>query len=896
MLCDRCQPIFEKPKFSKYTTFSFSKLAATNDFETHHPDFHSYEEAVHLKCLFCCRLRSLLQAKAKVYLKDGTLDPAIDLSSFTVQSRMAFETPRWTVVGFCSIIQFKKSGKEVREKVNQYMFLAAGWSTLVTSAREDLHIPEQRPLIIHHEVSAGNGPDTSSTGIISNWISECLEKHPLCQRDQLPCQNPKQGRILDVGNALDSPTIRLRSMAELPEATTYTTLSHCWGDATIPVLTSNNYEHYRVSIKVEELPLTFRNAIELTRHLRVQYLWIDSLCIIQDSPDDWLEQAGLMDRIYQGSFCNIAATASPDPHGGLFSERDPALITPLRVRLKGVFPHNQDAFYDVGDDFSQEWMRQVALSPLAVRGWVVQERLLSPRVIHFAKKQLFWECAQVRTCEGSTVAGIDQSGFRHEMVDFKKWDPFSYDLLHVPSADPPPLGVEYMWSSVKALLGRDSTQFSRGVLKSDMEALEQAKKACFGENTWARTHPLLLYWANIIVTYGNAKLTQIDDRFIAIGGLAKILALRTGVRYVAGHWLHQLPRQLLWTPKGMIAQSQSGKYIAPSWSWASQPVAPLSNMQLDGLLEDEGAMDLVKILGVEIEGARSEESPVGQLKSAELHIRGRLLPIQLDLTEWRKPLRKEELVVPYFQPSVYDAPKGATFLVPVIFITGYKRVPVSHPNALLLEFLGQKGTYRRIGTARLSNIYDLRYTIPNLATTKTSDYEDTETDTESHEDIISKDQPASTSIGHENNGQVPARGLTPREELHQILIRSVSNPLLQSTLDKVVKHVSTKNSGKLLPRLTQYQAVIDKHFGQSSNQKAIVLDNSMKEKIRLGSQKAFADSGLPDVHVEVNQGRNKFPERDTKYRPKESVAPMYYLNVIEDKESTTYGDFVFKII
>ncbi|RDW87876.1 hypothetical protein BP5796_03570 [Coleophoma crateriformis] len=880
MLCDRCQPIFEKPKFSKYTTFSFSKLAATSDFETHHPDFRSYEEAVHLKCLFCCRLRSILQAKAKLYLKDGNLDPAVDISSVTIEYRMAFETPRRTVVGFCSIVKFTKSGKGVREKVHQYMFLAE----------------EQQPLTIHHEVSAWNGTDTSSMEIISNWVSGCLQKHPLCQRDKLPRQNRKLGRILDVGNTFDSPTIRLRSMEDLPEATTYMTLSHCWGGATIPVLTLDNYEQYRVSIKVEELPLTFRNALELTRHLRVQYLWIDSLCIIQDSADDWLEQAGLMDRIYQGSFCNIAATASPDPYGGLFSERDPALITPLRVQLKGVSPHNQDAFYDVGDDFSQEWMRQVALSPLAVRGWVVQERLLSPRVIHFAKKQLFWECAQMRTCEGSTVAGIDQSGFRHEMVDFKKWDPFSYDDLHVPSADPPPLGVEYVWSSVKALLGRDSRQFSRGVLTSDIEALEQAKKACFGEDTWTRTHPLLLYWANIIVTYGNAKLTQIDDRFIAIGGLAKILTLRTGVRYVAGHWLHQLPRQLLWTPKGMIAQSQSDKYIAPSWSWASQPVAPLSNMQLDRLLEDEGAMDLVKILGVEIEGARSEENPVGRLKSAELHIRGRLLPIQLDLTEWPKPLRKEGLVVPFFQPSVYDAPKAETFLVPLIFITGHKQVPVPVPNALLLEFLGQKGTYRRIGTARLSDIYDLRYTIPNLATIKTSDYEDAEFDTESGEETIFKAQAASKSIGHENNGRVPAGGLTPREEFHQVLMRSVSNPLLQSTLDKMVKHVSTKTSGKLLPQLTQYQALLDKHFVQSSNQKGIVLDKAMKEKIRVGSQKAFADSGLPDVHVEVTQGRNKLPEHDTKYRPKGSIAPMYYLNAIEDKDSTTYGDFVFKII
>ena len=378
--------------------------------------------------------------------------------------------------------------------------------------------------------------------MILSWISECRDHHELCRRESLARETCKFARILDVGRDQDMPMIRLRKFEEIPHNATYTTLSHCWGGVGIPVLNESTHKQYREAIMIKELPQTFKDAIQLVRRLGVQYLWIDSLCIVQDSNEDWLEQASLMDQIYQGSLFNIAATRSSHPYGDLFVEGNPILITPLRVTITNALPGNIDGFYDVGDDFSGEWVSQVALSPLETRAWVVQELLLAPRVVHFAKSMLFWECAQLRTSEASTIGRANQSGWKHEKVDFKKWDSFSKDLLGTPSSRP--WGLNYIWLFVKAMLHSDGIECTGDLLAHSPEALIRAKRDCYEED-WSQTHQLISYWAAIMNHYGNANLTRINDSLFAVARLAKILSSRTGICFFVRHWLYQLPRQLL---------------------------------------------------------------------------------------------------------------------------------------------------------------------------------------------------------------------------------------------------------------------------------------------------------------------------------------------------------------
>lgn len=126
-------------------------------------------------------------------------------------------------------------------------------------------------------------------------------------------------RLLDLGPGLSNFSIRLfEPDADFIEP--YMTLSHRWGRVQLTSTTkSNKMERYE-EIKLEELPKTFLDAVKITRCLGVRFLWIDSLCIVQDDPEDWEVEASQMASIYEGSYLTIAATSSRDSRGGCIIE------------------------------------------------------------------------------------------------------------------------------------------------------------------------------------------------------------------------------------------------------------------------------------------------------------------------------------------------------------------------------------------------------------------------------------------------------------------------------------------------------------------------------------------------------------------------------------------------
>ncbi|KUJ12714.1 HET-domain-containing protein [Mollisia scopiformis] len=204
----------------------------------------------------------------------------------------------------------------------------------------------------------------------------------------------KPTRLLKVSEDPDS--IRLCEKDEIPHGTVYTTLSHCWGAVVLGTLLTTNIESLKKSIPLSSLVKTFQNAVEVTRQLKVGYIWIDCLCIIQDSRDDWKFESMRMEAVYGHSYCNIAATASADGRGGLFRERDPKMIEPCTVNMS-TSVKGQKTDYRISD-FSI-WWKHFEASPLNVRAWVMQERLLSPRVLQFDRDQLLWECNELTACE-----------------------------------------------------------------------------------------------------------------------------------------------------------------------------------------------------------------------------------------------------------------------------------------------------------------------------------------------------------------------------------------------------------------------------------------------------------------------------------------------------------------
>jgi hypothetical protein len=176
--------------------------------------------------------------------------------------------------------------------------------------------------------------------------------------------------------------VRVSLSSELEGYPSYATLSHCWGSLKFTTLTRNNLNQFRVRVPFEALTKSFQDAIYITRYLGLHYLWIDSLCILQDDPSDWRKESSSMSNVYGGSTVNIAATSASDGTMGCFFDR----YCSWRSQFKGE--KDSDTLWDCYPD-CQGWLRR---SPLRSRGWVVQESFLSRRILHFTDREVFWEC------------------------------------------------------------------------------------------------------------------------------------------------------------------------------------------------------------------------------------------------------------------------------------------------------------------------------------------------------------------------------------------------------------------------------------------------------------------------------------------------------------------------
>ncbi|KAM7212507.1 hypothetical protein V8F06_012129 [Rhypophila decipiens] len=260
--------------------------------------------------------------------------------------------------------------------------------------------------------------------ILSLWLEACDANHSC-----FPKSDPKflPTRLIDVSPDSTANTVcLLYSTESLDVSTHYLALSHRWGpphlDTTSdqPLQAKKKVRTTQISdtkstsgtvllhreITVESLPATFHDAILITRGLGVRYLWIDSLCIIQDSPEDWMRESTLMESVFSGAYCTIAAASASGTDDGFLRNRQE------RERKIVVMRGNDEIcpeFYvsEMVDDFEQD----VGQNELQRRGWVLQERALSRRTIHFAARQTYWECGEGVRCETLTKTNNDKAAF-----------------------------------------------------------------------------------------------------------------------------------------------------------------------------------------------------------------------------------------------------------------------------------------------------------------------------------------------------------------------------------------------------------------------------------------------------------------------------------------------------
>lgn len=231
---------------------------------------------------------------------------------------------------------------------------------------------------------------------IGLWLNECRNgsQHSSCQPAPfLP------SRLISVG--LDGQPPRLVAAKDgsfSSGGVEYATLSHCWG-GTVPLRTTrSNLGQHLKEIPPNTIPPTFAEAMQIARDIKIPYMWIDSLCIVQDDLQDWQAEASQMDKIYGGSQLTIAAAQSQTSQDGCFPSRK--------------WPVEESVFRRRGSDlvvrhcFDDLRLRPVE-NVLGTRAWTLQEHMLSPRLVSCQQPEMHWQCRTVHKGESGLSFSLE---------------------------------------------------------------------------------------------------------------------------------------------------------------------------------------------------------------------------------------------------------------------------------------------------------------------------------------------------------------------------------------------------------------------------------------------------------------------------------------------------------
>jgi hypothetical protein len=220
-----------------------------------------------------------------------------------------------------------------------------------------------------------------------SWIDNCDSTH---KYEHLPPTNTElPDKVLD----LRKGSIRL--WETFGSRGRYTTLSYRWDTVETRLFktTNKNFTKRKQSISLASMPQTFQDAIDITKKLDIDYLWIDALCIIQGDKNDWKTQSPKMGQYYSNSYLTITAAASTDSREGVYIPRNVPFYGPIIKHTEDGVSYDVRAFGQPGylakgrnSETVLQW------EPISGRGWPFQERTLSCRSLIYASDQMYFEC------------------------------------------------------------------------------------------------------------------------------------------------------------------------------------------------------------------------------------------------------------------------------------------------------------------------------------------------------------------------------------------------------------------------------------------------------------------------------------------------------------------------
>lgn len=481
-----------------------------------------------------------------------------------------------------------------------------GYDEFTQTVRKDL---EDSPYLVRKDFPAPRDiPDNTGHEAVAEkakqWLLDCKANHSCETTYKTRQANWYPKRLIDVGSLDQPPRLVLREEDDLKG--NYATLSHCWGEnPEFLMLTSTNLEDFRQRIPLEELPSSFHDAVVTCQRIGIPYLWVDSLCILQlgeSSDEDWLWHSSEMHRVYQNCELNIAINHAGNPDEGAFRSRDPvylqdcyvwsefreppagerdhvlrfqAHITGQRLADIGFYDEKEGKPSSPEDDSQgpkKPWLLSIftdkdfsmtrKVLPLSKRAWVLQEKLLSPRALHFQEDRIAWECAERQTLSEYLPDSIASQG----------------------------IGFDCLWQ----------TSFNIGSR---------------GVNT--------IRYYDFVLEYMERQLSHPDeDKLVAFAAIATHFAEHFKSDYCAGVFRSSLPFALLWEVRfwSFPQPKRADTYRAPSWSWASM------DGRVDaGAITTGDVTDLVTVEDVVIDLV-DPNNPYGQIKSGSLTLTASLIP------------------------------------------------------------------------------------------------------------------------------------------------------------------------------------------------------------------------------------------------------------------------------